>query len=98
MEKKRGDLLRKDERKNFKIVVIYKKKTMIEKPKDNLSSASHSGCTYTERERMKKAMVVYGKHLGLGNTFCFWDGEREAGNEQVWNDWEVSRRWQLQKD
>lgn len=71
MEKKRGDLLRKDERKNFKIVVIYKKKTMIEKPKDNLSSASHSGCTYTERERMKKAMVVYGKHLGLGNTFCF---------------------------
>ena len=71
---------------------------MIEKPKENLPSSSYSGCAYIERERMKKLMVVYNKHLGPWNTFYFWDWEREAGNEQVWNDWEASRRWLLEKD
>ena len=37
---------------------------MIEKPKENLPSSSYSGCAYIERERMKKLMVVYNKHLG----------------------------------
>lgn len=38
---------------------------MIEKPKDNLSSGSSSRCTYIERERMKKLMVMNNKHLAL---------------------------------
>lgn len=38
---------------------------MIEKPKDNLSSGSPSRCTYIERERMKKSMVMNNKHSAL---------------------------------
>lgn len=38
---------------------------MIEKSKDNLSLGSHYRCTYIERERMNKLMVMYNKHLVL---------------------------------
>lgn len=66
MEKKCGDLLRKGERKKFlNSGHLQEGKTMIEKSKDNLSLGSHYRCTYIERERMNKFMVMYNKHLVL---------------------------------